>query len=88
MADPDARPRSFFVHLLGAVNVPRLPGFETRRLSPYVAVQVYLRGVLCGRRIVWAARHATRQPIWNSARDLALPRSLTYNDLEQEYRAA
>ena len=40
------------------------------------------RGVAIGERVKWAVRPDTRQPAWNSARNLALP-PLSYRKLRR-----
>ena len=62
------------VHLLAARDVPRLLHLNRTKLSPYVTMHIINHaGVPVGRTAEWLPRHATRQPVWNSARDMAVP---------------
>ena len=81
--DPEAEPQALIVHLLSATRLPRLVKLNRSSISPYVIMWVIdHRGEVVGEQIMWAPRPATRDPVWNSAHDLRLPR-MAYKDLKR-----
>ena len=62
------------VHLLAVRDVPRLRHLSRARVSPFVRARVIDgNGVYVGTEVEWVPRNATRQPVWNVARDLRVP---------------
>ena len=78
-----SKPSGLVVHLLGARNVPRLLQLNRTSLTPYVRLWVIDHdGREVGERASWAPRPATRQPVWNCARDLRVP-PMSYAQLQR-----
>ena len=74
IAHPTRTPSEVVVHLMGVLNLPRMPKLNLDSLTPYVVAWVIdHRGQRAGETVRWAPRADTRQPVWNSGRRLALP---------------
>jgi len=78
---PDATPAGVVVHLMGVRNVPKPPDLKMQGLSTFVVMNVVDHcGAAVGRCVSWPPKRGTCHPVWNSGRDLSLPRR-SYGEL-------
>ena len=82
-SDLEAGPESVIVHLLCATRLPRLEQLNRSSISPYCTMIVIDHtGKEAGTRAVWAPRFNTKEPVWNCAHDMKLPK-MPYHDLKR-----
>ena len=83
MTDPESSPQAVVVHLLCATRLPRLVQLNRSSISPFATMTVIDHtGKEVGERAVWAPRYGTKEPVWNCAHDMKLPK-MPYQDLKR-----